>query len=933
MANKVIGTQIKIEGDKQYKESLKEIARQASLLKSEMKLVTSEFSNNANSMDALKKKQDVLERQFDGQKDKVNTLREALEKSKTEYGENAKQTEDWQKKLNYAEADLNKLNDELQKNEKYLKEAEDSTDKTAKSIDEFGKDVKDAEGNVSVFGDVLKASLLSEVIVEGIKKLGNAFKEVFVEGIELASDLEESQNVVNVTFEESANNVQNWSRTLANSFGISELNGMKFVGTMGAILKSSGVAQDAVVDMSESLVELAGDMASFYNIEVEEAFNKLRSGISGESEPLKQLGINMNVANLEAYALSQGIEKAYNSMSLAEQTTLRYNYILEATSDAQGDFTRTSNSLANQQKILALQFENFKTQIGAAALPSVTRVVNRLNDEMEDLGGQFESATEKISEGLADAIIFLIDNIDAVVASVKALTIGFLTFKGVSIGSTIVSSFVSLGTAITGATVAQTGLNVAMAANPIGMIATAIGALVGGFTLLSSLTKNGTDELDEFVKKVDEVTAKTEEMLQEIEDAREERMGAVGEVEAAADGYRNMADAIFELSEKTNLNTGEQKLLSEMVAQLNDEIPNLNLLYNEQTGLLNMNKDAVYQLIEAREKELMTQAAGENLTEVYRQMAAAQDDLAKQENERLKLSEELQRRKEAERVAWEKYDKALQDATASGQDVIYATMEQNDEWQKAFTALENAEKALEEYDATTGDTISAVRELKAEEEYWRTYIATNGDVEAARQAMLNYKNSVDGAGTATDNLLIKTQNTTSQIAREYAGLPTKADLYSAMYNAGVNTVQGFEDGFNWRWKIFQPQLSTSANDVTTKYKQVLGIRSPSKEMEKLGEFTGEGYEIGLIDSMKRAEGELQKLMDSSKTILGGVSNSMNITQNLNTPDYSGMLSSISALLAGKQNMNANIVVNITGKQLQYAIKGLDVNQTMRYSEG
>ena len=93
-------------------------------------------------------------------------------------------------------------------------------------------------------------------------------------------------------------------------------------------------------------------MASFYNLNSDEAFAKIRSGISGETEPLKQLGINMSVANLEAYAMAQGIDKSYDSMTQAEQVMLRYNYLLSVTGDAQGDFARTSGSFANQQKLL-----------------------------------------------------------------------------------------------------------------------------------------------------------------------------------------------------------------------------------------------------------------------------------------------------------------------------------------------------------------------------------------------------------------------------------------------------------------------------------------------------------------------------------------------------------------------------------------------------
>ena len=138
---------------------------------------------------------------------------------------------------------------------------------------------------------------------------------------------------------------------------------------MGAMLKSMGLSDDAVLDMSTSMTGRAGDFASFYNLPIEEAFQKIRSGISGETEPLKELGINMSVANLEAYALSQGIDKSYNSMTQAEQATLRYNFLMAASANAQGDAARTNGTLAGQLRKAQLEVQNLSGAIGMSLLP------------------------------------------------------------------------------------------------------------------------------------------------------------------------------------------------------------------------------------------------------------------------------------------------------------------------------------------------------------------------------------------------------------------------------------------------------------------------------------------------------------------------------------------------------------------------------------
>ena len=201
--------------------------------------------------------------------------------------------------------------------------------------------------------------------------------------IGVASDLEEVQNVVDVTFGEMSGSVDDFAKSALKNFGLSELSAKQYASTMGAMLKSSGLAGQAVTDMSIEMTKLAADMASFYNLSTDEAFAKIRSGISGETEPLKQLGINLNVANLEAFALSQGITKSYNSMSQAEQVMLRYNYLLSVTGDAQGDFARTSGSWANQVRLLKEQWQKFLGLLGDGLIKIALPVVKFLNKVLE----------------------------------------------------------------------------------------------------------------------------------------------------------------------------------------------------------------------------------------------------------------------------------------------------------------------------------------------------------------------------------------------------------------------------------------------------------------------------------------------------------------------------------------------------------------------
>ena len=279
--------------------------------------------------------------------------------------------------------------------------------RSSDSLEKFGDTANDAGQKTLKLGDLIKANLISDAIISGIKALGSAILDVVIKfgefvsnGIKNASDLQEVQNVVDVTFGGSAEKINEWAQKAAGAYGMSELSAKEYTGTIGAMFKSMGLADDQVLSMSTDMVGLAGDFASFYNLEHEEAFSKIRAGISGETEPLKQLGINMSVANLEAFALSQGIDKSYNSMSQAEQATLRYNYLLSVSADAQGDFARTSDSYANQLKIAQLNMENLSTGIGAKFLPICNEALSIFNGMFSgtmDVSTGFTKLTEMVT--------------------------------------------------------------------------------------------------------------------------------------------------------------------------------------------------------------------------------------------------------------------------------------------------------------------------------------------------------------------------------------------------------------------------------------------------------------------------------------------------------------------------------------------------------
>lgn len=381
--------------------------------------------------------------------------------------------------------------------------AEDVVDSIRRSEEQQERLNQSARSGQSAFGDL--ASKVKGLVAAYVGL--SAIKNVVASGIEYASDLSESQNVVDVSFGNSAQKINEWSQTTLDAFGLNELSAKKYAGTMGAMLKSSGIAGDEVADMAMKITELSGDMASFYNLDNESAFEKIRSGISGETEPLKQLGINMSVANLEAYAMAQGIDKSYDSMTQAEQTLLRYNYLLSVTGDAQGDFARTSDSFANQQKLLKENFTEFAGSIASSVLPQLAElmatfngVISSLSEHADVFIGIANIAVEAIT-GIVDGAMWLgttiSENWSIIAPIIMGITTALLIYHGAILAlniaegihnaiqdastfkATVHSATLAMQAGATfAATREQYGLNAALLACPITQIIFAIIAVI-----------------------------------------------------------------------------------------------------------------------------------------------------------------------------------------------------------------------------------------------------------------------------------------------------------------------------------------------------------------------------------------------------------------------------------------------------------------------
>ena len=229
-----------------------------------------------------------------------------------------------------------------------------------------------------------------------VKKLADFGKEC----IDLGSDLAEVQNVVDVVFPHMNKQIDGFAKNAAAQFGLSETMTKKFTGTFGAMSKAFGFGEKQAYDMSTTLTGLAGDVASFYNISQDEAYTKLKSVFTGETESLKDLGVVMTQTALDSYAMANGFGKTTAKMSEMEKVALRYQFVQDQLTSAVGDFSRTSDGWANQVRILKLQFDSLKATIGQGlinVLSPVIKVINTIIGKLMTLANAFKSFTELLS--------------------------------------------------------------------------------------------------------------------------------------------------------------------------------------------------------------------------------------------------------------------------------------------------------------------------------------------------------------------------------------------------------------------------------------------------------------------------------------------------------------------------------------------------------
>lgn len=468
-----IGPKIGIDGEKEFRESLRAMGQQLKTLGTEMKAVTSAFDVDNDSQKKLTAQSDVLNRQLEIQQQRLGEVQKALDYAKANYSENSSEVQRWQQALNNATADINK------------------TKATIKDLgDESGKSGK----KVSTFGEVLKANLLSTAIVKGVKTITGVVKNMASEFVESAAAVKAETAAFDQTFGDFAGTATAAIGRVADSSGILQTRLNTLGSKIYAFARSSGGDVDQSMSLMERALQAAADSAAYYDTSVEQATESLQSFLKGNYANDAALGLSATETTRNAAAMELFKQKFNDLTEIQKQETLlKMVEDSQRLSGAMGQAAREADGWENVLGNLSETWRQFLANVGAPVLENLVPIIQNITTALQGwINGVDWNAFTSDFNSFANAVM---ENGDTIISIIAGIGAGFLAWNVTSIINGVIASVTALGGILPAISAGIKAINVAMKANVIGIVVTAIATLV---TWLVTLYNTN----DEFREKV-----------------------------------------------------------------------------------------------------------------------------------------------------------------------------------------------------------------------------------------------------------------------------------------------------------------------------------------------------------------------------------------------------------------------------------------------
>lgn len=848
-----IGPKIGIDGEAEYRKQLNNIIEQAKTLDTEMRRVTSSFTENDSEQEKLSAQTKVLSEQIRVQKQRVDLLDQGLREASQKYGDTATETLKWRQALNDAKTSLNKM--------------EHSLGSTDDSVEDVTESLKDGEKAAFSFGDALTANLTASAITGALSSLKDGI-DGLVEG---SKEYQKIMGSLSVSSERAGYSAEDTTEIYKTLYGV--LADDQTAATTTANLQALGLEQEQLTELTNAAIGAWATYGDSIPIDgLAEGINETikASTVTGNfadvlnwagtnedefNEKLKQAKTQTERTNIVMQELaSQGLPDAGQAWRDTNKDLVEAN---EATSDFQDSTARLAKKLSPVSTAVQRGFNG----IVDSALELTEDVdIDGFVDAIDD---GFDFIKKTVLPGIKGLFDFVIDNKDAVMAGLTGIGAAFATWKVATTISNVTKSIKAMTDGVKGANTVMKLFNATLGKNPAMAVATAVGLLVTGIGFLITETQKETEEerisreaLEAKKKALDETITSYENARDAAYESANADLAQIENAEKLYNELTTLADETGNVTDKDRARA--QFILGELNAALGTEYEMTgNQIKNYQTL-----QDEIRKTIETKRAEVMLAAQEEVYKEAIKTRSAAEEDANIKHKE---LMEQRQKMEEnysdfvseytRDQIDW-MYQNGIAEAIAYKQD-MELLQEKANAYKESDAVLDGVYQNIAAYEAAAtaslnGNVDEAIEILGRQNDGFKTAASVAGESTEEQQRILNeqyenalltleryeqkYNEGMEGYNEDTLNALRKTAEN-AKIEAEKIGA-----------NIGSSTQLGLNNASDSLNRTVGSVFGNAINIA----KRALGIHSPSKVFKQIGEYTGEGFELGLSDSMKTA---------------------------------------------------------------------------------
>lgn len=785
MATRTITTRLAVDGETEFKRAMSGVNSELRTLKSELALADAEFRGQANSLEYLSKKQDILSREYQQQGEKVKALEQAVRDSTDAYGENDRKTQEYKRQLNQARIELINLNNALQDNERYLREAEQSADGTADSIDELGREIEDTDGALDgagksglKFGDILKANVVSSVIIGGLKKLASFLRDFAKSSIEAGKAFDSAMSQVAATMGVTINQIgklRDFAKEMGSTTAFSATEaaqGLNILAMAGLSAEEQMSALPQVLDLAAAGTLALDDAASY----VTGTIKGFKDEMSNAQYYTDLIAKGATMANTSVTGLGEAMSRGAATANGYHQSadTLALSLLRLAEQNLEGEEASTALNRAmadlyttTPQAKKVLDELGFSAYTEAGAAREFNEVIDDLNLALADMTDSERNA--------ALAAIFTTQGLNAfnkMVATSPEKLEEFRAGLDSAFGSAAQQADTQLDNLAGDLTLfdsAVEGLKIRIS----DALTPALRVLVqGATTAVSALAGLGAaaDDLPVLVSG-------TKELLDALNQSADAYISSSEVIQQNADNIRSLVTSLEELDNMSLRTSAQNQAMLDIIQQLNAAIPDLNLTYDEQIESLNMNAEAVRELA-AAEAERQDQAEGvRRLNELLAEQAKIESDLEAAEAQ---LAAARENRANLEGI----FTKEIRDADKSVRQAVSS-------YNQLKEALRENENALSYFTYKYGDAKDAIEAgsdaMDGGTESADDLTAATEDARLALEALAEAQNEArDTTNSLVDGVQMLDQALREQSESGSLSLDTALKLIDAGYAAAIS---------------------------------------------------------------------------------------------------------------------------------------------------